>query len=186
MQWRLLRWGVKGAKQARFYGMLSIVKHPSAKLSIGRAATFRSHRYSNRVGLKQPCMLSVFAGAQLQIGEHCGFSGTVISCHQDIRLGDRVLCGANVTICDSDHHPVDAMKRANGEKGLSRPVTIGNDVWLGMNVVVLKGVTIGDNAVIAANSVVTRDIPPNVVAGGCPAIVLTESKPMVQIDDVAG
>ncbi|GGD73890.1 acyltransferase [Lacimicrobium alkaliphilum] len=169
MQWRLFRWGAEGGHRARFFGLTSVLRHPDATLILGPDTVFRSHPSSSRIGLQQRCMLSVFRGARLEIGSQCGFSGTVISCHQHISLGDRVLCGANVTITDADQHSLDPRRRAAGEAGEAAPVSIGNDVWLGMNTLILKGAKIGDNVVIAANSVVTGDIPANTIAAGVPA-----------------
>jgi acetyltransferase-like isoleucine patch superfamily enzyme len=75
-------------------------------------------------------------------------------------------------ISDTDWHPVDPASRAAGGLGASLPVTIGDDVWLGANVLVLKGARIGAGSSIAANSVVTGEIPPGVLAGGVPARVI--------------
>jgi len=81
------------------------------------------------------------------------------------------LCGANVTITDTDWHHLD--RSLDGiEPPPSAPVIIGSNVWLGMNVNVFKGVSIGDNSVIAANSLVTKDIPENALAIGAPAKVI--------------
>lgn len=73
-------------------------------------------------------------------------------------------------IVDSDFHGIPPDARA--EPSPSQPVHIGNNVWLGSRVMVLKGVTIGDNAVVAAGGVVTKDVPANTLAGGVPAKVL--------------
>jgi len=81
-------------------------------------------------------------------------------------LGDDVMCGANVTIGDrNDHEDL-------YPEWQPQPVKIGNHVWIGMNTVILRGVTIGDNVVIGANSVVTRDIPSGSVAAGSPCKVI--------------
>jgi maltose O-acetyltransferase len=77
-----------------------------------------------------------------------------------------------VVICDGDHHPLSAQSRAEGKAGSSAPVHIADDVWLGMNVVVLKGVSIGAGAVIAANALVNSDIPSGAIAAGVPAKVV--------------
>ncbi|MCM2678769.1 sugar O-acetyltransferase [Echinimonas agarilytica] len=82
-----------------------------------------------------------------------------------VTIGSDVLFGPNVMISTATHH-VDPAKRHASECAL--PITIGNNVWLGGNVSVLPGVTIGNNSVIGAGSVVTKDIPENCVAAGAP------------------
>ncbi len=90
-----------------------------------------------------------------------------------IEIGNRVLLGANVTITDTDFHPLDAHERVtNPVAGKNKPVKIEDDVFVGMNTVILKGVIIGRGAVIGANSVVTADVPAEVVAAGNPARVI--------------
>jgi len=80
------------------------------------------------------------------------------------------MCGANVTITDTDWHGIPPGERRS--PGKAAPVVIGPNVWLGLNVVVLKGVVIGANTVVAAGSVVSRSLPANVIAGGAPACEL--------------
>jgi len=82
------------------------------------------------------------------------------------------MCGANVTITDTDWHAIDFRDRFAGRPGDTAPVVIGEDVWLGMNVTVLKGVRVGNRTVVAANSIVTRSLPAEVVAAGQPATVV--------------
>ncbi len=79
-------------------------------------------------------------------------------------------CGANTLITDTDWHTDD--KRA----GENAAVVIGSHVWLGVDVMVLKGVTIGDNTVVGAGSIVTRSLPENVYAAGVPAVVVGENR----------
>lgn len=88
-----------------------------------------------------------------------------------ITIGKNVLIGPNVTICTTGH-PVHPAHRLDGM--YSFPVTIGDNVWIGGNVFILPGVTIGENSVIGAGSVVTKDIPANVIAVGNPCKVLRE------------
>ncbi len=89
-----------------------------------------------------------------------------------VRFGARVFLAPNVAIYTASH-PIDAEQRAQGwESGL--PVSIGDDVWIGGNVTICPGVTIGSNVVIGAGSVVTRDLPDNVIAVGNPCRVLRE------------
>lgn len=88
-----------------------------------------------------------------------------------ITIGKNVLIGPNVTLCTTGH-PVHPKHRA--DRMYSFPVTIGDNVWIGANVVVLLGVTIGKNSVIGAGSVVTKDIPANVIAFGSSCKVYRE------------
>lgn len=90
----------------------------------------------------------------------------------DIYVGDSVMFGPNVTVATAGH-PIDPeLRRRVGQFNI--PVHIGNNVWIGANSIILPGVRIGDNSVIGAGSVVTKDIPANVVAVGNPCRVLRE------------
>ena len=91
-----------------------------------------------------------------------------------VEIGDRVFIGPNVGIYTANH-PTDVRRREQGYEW-ALPVKIGNKVWIGGGVTILPGVTIGDNTVIAAGSVVTKDIPANVVAAGNPCKVIKEAE----------
>ena len=113
----------------------------------------------------------------VSIGENCSFGDYLhLTCINRIQIGDNVLTGRCVTITDNGHGTTDAdsliippAKRSLYSKG---PVVIEDDVWIGDKATILPGVTIGKGAVIAANSVVTKDIPPYSIAGGNPAKIL--------------
>lgn len=167
-------WGISLGPQSAFYGTPIFRRHPTAQVTIGESAIFRSADWSNSVGINRRCFVSAGRDARIQVGRHCGFSATVIAASTSITIGDRVLCGANCTIVDTDRHPLDPAARAQGLPGEKAPIVIEDDVWLGMNVVVLKGCHIGQGTVIAANSVVTQSLPSGVIAGGMPARVLRE------------
>jgi len=102
------------------------------------------------------------ADAQIRIGNNCGFSGAVIGAFINVWIGNNVRVGANTLITDSDWHLDDSRTKE------PLPIHICDNVWLGVNVVVLKGVRIGENSIIGANSLVTKDIPANVIAAGSP------------------
>lgn len=156
-------WGVKLGANARFFGKCYFKRFPKSTIVIGDNAEFLSSPHSNLIGVNRPCIISTLTEeAVLEVGANCGFSGTVIGAFTKIKIGDNVRCGANTLITDSDWHPDDP------RVGQSKPVTIGNNVWLGLNAVILKGVEIGENTVIGANSVVTKNIPANVIAAGNP------------------
>lgn len=88
------------------------------------------------------------------------------------QLGHGVAISENFTVWDTDAHAFEGQ-----EKKMTEPVNIDNHVWIGMNVTVLKGVKIGDHAVIAAGAVVTRDVPARCLAGGVPAKIIRENIP---------
>ena len=112
-------------------------------------------------------------GSKLHVGKHCYANwGTTIVNDIDVYIGDNVMFATNVSIAVTGH-PVHYKLRPRCDQ-FSFPVRIGNNVWIGTNVVILPGVTIGDNAVIGAGSVVTKDIPANVVALGTPCKVVRE------------
>lgn len=160
--------GIDIGEKASFYGLPTFYRAPFSTIRIGNNCTFRSDHASNLIGVNHQCILSTHSKeAIISIGDNCGFSGVTIGAAKEIRLGNNVLCGANVVITDFDWH-----------EDISRtepaPVIIHDNVWLGLNSVVLKGVTIGENSIIGANSLVVKDIPANVIAGGNPCKVLKE------------
>lgn len=92
-------------------------------------------------------------------------------CFQDqggVTLGDGCLVGHNVVFATLDHD------KRPGRRGdmTAAPIVVGKDVWIGAHATILKGVTIGDGAIVAAGAVVTRDVPPNTIAAGVPARVV--------------
>lgn len=87
-------------------------------------------------------------------------------------IGNNVLIGSGCVICDSDAHPIHPSERQNHELTKSSPIIIGNDVFIGARSIILKGVTIGEGAVIGAGSVVTKDVPSMCVYAGNPAILI--------------
>jgi len=111
-------------------------------------------------------MITALPGAEVMIGRETGLSGVVVYSKTSIKIGRRVKLGANCLIMDHDDHPEDA------RSGIPKPIQIEDDVWLGANVHVMKGVKIGCGALVGANSVVTKDLPPHCVAVGAPAKVV--------------
>lgn len=111
---------------------------------------------------------------EILIGDHVVISpGTVIVAHERVTIGDYVMIGENTSIRDQDHRTGDpGPTRHSGY--VTAPVTIGEDAWIARGCAVLKGVTIGRRAVVAANSVVTRDVPEMEVWAGTPAKFLRQ------------
>jgi acetyltransferase-like isoleucine patch superfamily enzyme len=109
------------------------------------------------------------------IGHQCSFRVA-----RSVRIGRHCLLASGVSVLDMDGHPLDAARRRAGQptppEGIA-PVAIGDDVWVGAGAMIMKGVTIGDRSVVAAGSVVTRDVPPDSVAAGNPARVVKSLAP---------
>ena len=103
-----------------------------------------------------------------------------IAAHESIEIGDNVVIASGVSILDHDHrtHVVDGHLVVENGEFTTAPVRIGSNVWLGDKVTVLKGVTIGDDVIVGAGAVVTRDVERGTVVGGVPA------RPIKKIDDL--
>ncbi len=101
-----------------------------------------------------------------------------------VTVGNDVMIGPN-TLISTVNHPLDPLGRRK-HLGIAKPVTIGSDVWLGGNVVVLPGVTIGNNVIVAAGAVVTKDVPDNCIVAGVPARKLRDLPNNVQDEDSQG
>lgn len=160
----------------RLYGLPIIQKHRHSTLIIGQNCNLRSTRRSNPLAPHHPCVLSTRRpDATLTIGDDFGMTGGVIVCEEKITIGQRVTIGANSTITDTDFHPIDPVWRYQyPADAKTAPVIIEDDVFIGMQVLILKGVTIGKNSMIGAGSVVTKSIPAGVIAAGNPARIIRE------------
>lgn len=159
--------GIHTGKKCSFFGLPKFYRTVNSKIIISDRCSFRSRKTSNLIGIDRPCIIStLMPGAEIIIGEHCGFSGTVIGAFKSVRLGKNVRCGANTLITDSNWHLDDP------RSGIAKEIIIHDNVWLGAGSIVLKGVEIGENSVIGAASVVTKNIPPNVIAAGNPCKVI--------------
>lgn len=144
-------------------------------ISIGDGCTFDNYLYLTAWDSYREQRFS----PRIVIGDNCSFGAfNHVSCINRIIIGDNCLTGKCVTITDNSHGQgtVDELNVPPGKRLLysKGPVIIGKNVWIGDKATILPGVTIGDNAVIAANSVVTKDVAANTVVGGCPARVLKE------------
>jgi acetyltransferase-like isoleucine patch superfamily enzyme len=104
-----------------------------------------------------------------------------VSVHEQLTIGDHSLFGEYVSIHDENHIVTEGSEPIVDHGFVTKPVTIGRNVWVGAKATILSGVTIGDNVIIGANAVVTRDIPAYTMAGGVPARVIREIKPSTQM-----
>jgi acetyltransferase-like isoleucine patch superfamily enzyme len=150
---------------------------------------FRSQRdlglvLGDRVRVMTWTTFNVEPTGRVSIGDDTQLIGAVFMCAEEIRVGARCVISYNVTIADCDFHPLEVHERrqdaiANAPEGdrsarpplVVKPVVIEDDVWIGIGAIILKGVTIGRGATVTAGSVVSRDVPPETVASGNPAVV---------------
>lgn len=109
-------------------------------------------------------------GASLVLGSGYINMNLTLSCFEKIEIGNNVAISENFCIRDSDNHDIISSTHKK-----TQPIKIGNNVWIGMNVTILKGVNIGDGCIIAAGSVVNKDIPARCLAGGVPAKILKQN-----------
>lgn len=157
------------------FGIPIIERHPGSEIVINNKVSLCSDSRYTALGVSRPVILRTLRqGASIVIGEESGLSGTTICASRSVHIGKRCLIGADVMISDTDfHHLIPEGRRYRSEvEAAASPVVIGNDVFVGARVIILKGVSIGDGSVIGAGSVVTRDIPAGVICVGNPAKVV--------------
>ena len=118
----------------------------------------------------------VSTDAELVIGHRVSVNyQTIISVARRVRIGDDTMIAGNVQIYDNVSHPVSPARRLRHESfslDESAPVDIGRNVWIGQSAMIMRGVTIGDNSIVAAGSIVTKSVPANTLVGGNPARIL--------------
>ena len=155
----------------------------NGSIHLGENVRFNSSTSSNFVGLYKPCTIAVTSKGYLEIGDYSGFSGVSIYCDAGISIGRYVNCGGNVSIWDTDFHPLNAADRRINDvtKIISLPIKIGDDVFIGANSIILKGVKIGSRSIIGAGSVVTKSIPADEIWAGNPAKFIKSLLPQRQV-----
>lgn len=161
---------IYGTVKAKLSGAERFGKQPlmagRVRLAFHGSATFGD--YFDADGTRSAVAITVRKGANLTVGDSVYMNGGVwIDVLHDISIGDNVSFGPFTSLIDDDCHEVEP-----GAQLYKGPLVIGNNVWLGRNAAIMPGVRIGDGAVIAAYSVVTKDIPQNSFAAGAPARVI--------------
>lgn len=139
------------------------------QISIGKHAILTSDPKWNTIGVFQKTTIkAVGPSARIEIGENVQMSGVTISARDLIKIGDDVLLGSGVLITDNDGHPIDPFAREHGEVKVS-PVIIEDRAFIGARSMLLKGVHIGEGAVVGAGSVVVKGVAPFTIVGGNPS-----------------
>lgn len=160
------------------FGSLTSIGVPILKISLGAKVCCGNNLYIRSCGKytdtaeNRRCKFIVGKDAFLKIGSNVGITASTIVCKKSVVIGDNVLIGGGCFIFDTNFHPIKSEERINPltcNNGENKPVIIGDNVFLGYSCIICKGVTIGENAVIAVGSVVVNDVPANEVWGGNPA-----------------
>lgn len=167
--------GVEFGPQSRFIGIPEISFSQDSRIYLGDGGLYISRNFSTALGTSHPVTIRTLApNAMVHIGNRLGMSGGSICAASSVTVDDDCLFGADILIADNDFHPLDPNHRHDAKLAYrdAREVRIGRNVFIGTRAIILKGVTIGDNSVIGAGSVVTRSIPSGSVAAGNPAKVI--------------
>ena len=177
----------KNRLKFKLYGVQygrNLCVHGSIGLSIneGGSVVIGDNFYSSNGNHMNPLARNIQGGikvgpcGKIIIGNNVGLSSVVLRCHKSISIGDNVIIGANTIIMDGDGHSTDYINRRSlsedNKAKVSAPIIVEDDVLIGMNCMILKGVTIGARSIIGAGSVVTKSIPADCIAAGNPARVI--------------
>jgi acetyltransferase-like isoleucine patch superfamily enzyme len=172
LAFRLRLEGVRVGSGVRLFGSPIVRRWRGSTISIGPGSELRSSRRSNVLGLAHPVVLTTMTReARIEVGERCGLSGTTLCAADSISIGPDCLFGADVLVTDNDHHALAAENRSpNSMRGVGvQPVSIGARVFVGARAIILKGTSIGDDAVVGAGAVVAGNVPANAIVIGNPA-----------------
>ena len=165
--------GVKIGKKVIFNGFPVIHRYENSDIVIGDCCTFNSSKNSIPVRLQKRCtIVTLRKKSEIIIGDNSGGSGITLLAAIKIKIGNNVLIGAHSMIIDTDFHHSDPNKRQDRTDIPARPIIIEDNVFIGANCMILKGITIGENSNIGANSVVINSIPKNSIAIGNPCKVV--------------
>lgn len=175
-----LRSGIKYDSSWTVDGRIHIIRHrllnfykkrPSGELIIGKSFQCHNKFTTNSIGLIQPCLFNVSeSGARLEIGNNVGISGSTIVATTCVIIGDDTIIGSGCLIMDNDSHILKYDDRVKKKGTIGKaPIIIGPKVFIGARSIILKGVEIGEGAVVAAGSVVTKSVEPYTIVAGNPA-----------------
>ena len=157
-------------KGFRSCGTVLYRRYEGGVMKIGKDVSINSHLVANPIGGQNKTVFCVTKGGKLIIGNRVGISNTAFYAAHEIIVEDDAVIGAGCKIYDTDFHSTIAEYRLNGNTNvMGKPVRIGRRSFIGGHSIILKGVSIGEQAVVAAGSVVTQSVPANEIWGGNPA-----------------
>ena len=164
--------GVKYGRNMQVYNKIYL-QIRNGKISIGDNFTLTSGDCINPLCRNIRACIFITHGGTINIGNNVGMSSPCLWIKESLTIGNNVNIGGNCIIMDNDVHQIDNLERRINKGDVnSSPVIIEDDAWLGANVIVLKGVTIGARSIIGAGSVVTKSIPADCIAAGNPCKII--------------
>ena len=171
-RWLFRKKGITFGNNMSIMGRISVIG--MGKIVIGDNFYMSSGEHINPISSNlQASFFTDSPNAKIRIGDNVGMSSTRIWIHKELTIGNNVKIGGGVLLIDTDCHPIDFSARRNSNDGTcSAPIVIEDDVWIGAQSIVLKGVTIGARSIIGAGSVVTKSIPADCIAAGNPCKIL--------------
>lgn len=165
--------GVELGHGVTFYGMPIVHKCLNSRIIIRDNVVLCSDSRFTALGINHPVVLRTIENEScIIIGNNTGMSGGSICAAKLVEIGDEYLLGANVIIADTDFHAINPSRRRFNKSSssiLSSSISIENNVFIGVDSIVLKGVKVGENSIIGAKSVITSDVPSNTIFAGNPS-----------------
>lgn len=153
----------------------SMLRNHNNSLVIGENLILNSTFSQNSIGAPQKCFINLSSkNSKIIIGNNVGISASTLKAIGKISIGNNVLIGSGCLISDNDSHPINYWEREDSTKIAHADITICDYVFIGARCIICKGVTIGSGSVIGAGSIVTKNIPDNVIAAGNPARVIKQ------------
>lgn len=165
------RFNTIGRKSRVFYKSKIYNRVPGG-VSIGDSCTIGRTKKGYHAGMPfNTTLLNDGDNSHIKIGDNCRINGAYIHAQDFIEIGNNCVMASGINIIDSNAHQVHSLDRTVGRDN-PRGIIIGNNVWVGLNVIILKGSTIGNNCVIAAGSIVKGTFPNNAIIQGNPAAIV--------------
>lgn len=175
MYYSILKKDITCDGKVTFKAMPSITAKNGGKIKIGKNVTLNSWNLGYHINMHSSVkLLADRKDALIEIGDNTRIHGSCIHAFNTITIGQNCLIAANCQIMDGSGHDLsfdDVSKRLN-TVGDAKPVVIKNNVWIGANCIIMPGVTIGEGSIVAAGSVVVKDVPEMCICGGNPAKVI--------------
>jgi acetyltransferase-like isoleucine patch superfamily enzyme len=156
-------------------GRPCLYRYPGSRIVLADGVCLNSSLRSNPLGCSQPVVLRTLRpGAEIILGRAVGLSGSSVCAALRVHIGEGTFLGAGALVFDNDFHsPVGEWTWGNAAPDNPKPVVIGRGVFIGARAIILKGVTLGDRAIVGAGAVVTNDVPARTIAAGNPARLIT-------------